>query len=630
MAEHAWILAAVPAIAFIVMAATGRKLPRQGDWMAILCATSIFALFFAVLANFLNLGESAWPVLNSIEWTTIGDFHLRMGIAVDSITIVMLAVITTVGLMVNIFSVGYMKGEPRYWWYFAVLQLFVASMLMLVLADNLLLLYVAWELVGLSSFLLIGHYWERRSAVEAAKKAFITTRVGDVGLLIGIILFWDATGTFNILEITHYVEEGAISQTRLFLTMMFVLLGAMGKSAQLPFHVWLPDAMEGPTPVSALIHAATMVVAGVYLVARMLPIFEVAEGALLVVTMVGLITALFSGVVAFAQTDIKKVLAYSTVSQLGFMFVALGAGFVSAGMFHLFTHAFFKALLFLAAGSVILGTHHHQEMRQLGGLWRKMPITAATFLIGSLALAGLFPLAGFWSKDEILHAVDAHRGAWAFLLISIAAIMTAFYSARLFIRTFLGKPQDEEVASHTRENGLVITLPLVFLAFLSIVAGFFVFQGFGSAFGFPGGFSEFVFLHGPEVFHVDWGLVGLSTALFVVGTFGGAWFYWNGRLDRATVLVQWQPQVYEMIQRKFYFDELYQFLIDRVVLGFSYLVSWFDRFAVNDTGVDGTANMTHYAGFLLKHLQTGRVPNYAMAIAVGVVTLALISLVVGS
>ena len=629
MAEHAWILAAVPAITFIVMAATGRKLPRQGDWMAVLCATSIFALFFAVLANFLNLGENAWPVLNSIEWTTIGDFHLRMGIAVDSITIVMLAVITTVGLMVNIFSVGYMKGEPRYWWYFAVLQLFVASMLMLVLADNLLLLYVAWELVGLSSFLLIGHYWERRSAVEAAKKAFITTRVGDVGLLIGIILFWDATGSFNILEITHYVEEGLISQTRLFVTMMFILLGAMGKSAQIPFHVWLPDAMEGPTPVSALIHAATMVVAGVYLVARMLPIFEVAEGALLVVTMVGLITALFSGVVAFTQTDIKKVLAYSTVSQLGFMFVALGAGFVGAGMFHLFTHAFFKALLFLGAGSVILGTHHHQEMSQLGGLWRKMPITAATFLIGSLALAGLFPLAGFWSKDEILHAVDAHRGAWAFLLISIAAIMTAFYSARLFIRTFLGKPQDAEVASHTRENGLIMTLPLVFLAILSIVAGFFVFQGFGSAFGFPGGFSEFVFLHEAEVFHVDWGLVGLSTGLFVIGTFGGAWFYWNGRLDRATALVEWQPKVYEMVQRKFYFDELYQFLIDRVVLGFSYLVSWFDRFAVNDTGVDGTANMTGYAGFLLKHLQTGRVPNYAMAIAVGVVALALISLVVG-
>ena len=629
MAEHAWILAAVPGIAFIAMAATGRKLPRQGDWLAVLCALSIFALFFAVLANFLNLGEAAWPILNSIEWTTVGDFNLRMGIAVDQITIVMLGVVTTVALMVNIFSIGYMKGEPRYWWYFAVLQLFVASMLMLVLADNLLLLYVAWELVGLSSFLLIGHYWERRSAVEAAKKAFITTRVGDVGLLIGIILFWDATGSFNILEIQHAVEEGLIGDTRLFVTMMFILLGAMGKSAQLPFHVWLPDAMEGPTPVSALIHAATMVVAGVYLVARLLPIFELAGDALTVVMVIGLLTALFSGVVAFAQTDIKKVLAYSTVSQLGFMFVALGAGYASAGMFHLFTHAFFKALLFLGAGSVIIGTHHHQEMGQLGGLWRKMPVTAATFLIGSLALAGLFPLAGFWSKDEILHAVEG-QGTWAFLLLAIAAIMTAFYTTRLFVRTFLGKPRDEEIASHTRETGLTMTLPLVFLAFMSIVAGFFIFHDFGNALGFPGGFSEFVFLHYPSEFHVDWGLVGLSTVLFVIGTFGGAWFYWNGKLDRSTVLAEWQPKVYEMIQRKFYFDDLYQFLIDRVVLGFSYVVSWFDRFAVNDTGVDGSATLTGYTGFLLKHLQTGRVPNYAMAIAVGVITLALISLAVGS
>ncbi len=629
MAEHAWMLAAVPAFAFVALTATGRHLPRQGDFVAVLTAAAVFALFFAVLASFLGLGDAAWPVLNSIEWTAIGSFELRMGIAVDQITIVMLAVITTVAFMVNVFSVGYMKGEPRYWWYFAVLQLFVASMLMLVLADNLLLLYIAWEVVGLSSFLLIGHYWERRSAVEAAKKAFVTTRVGDVGLLIGIILLWDATGTFNILDIFHAVEAGAVGETRLFVTMMFILLGAMGKSAQVPFHVWLPDAMEGPTPVSALIHAATMVVAGVYLVARLLPLFESAGGALMVITIVGLVTALFSGAVAFAQTDIKKVLAYSTVSQLGFMFVALGAGLVSAGMFHLFTHAFFKALLFLGAGSVIIGTHHHQEMGQLGGLWRKMPVTAATFLIGSLALAGLFPLAGFWSKDEILHAVDAHRGALVFLLISVASIMTAFYTMRLFVRTFLGKPQDEAIASHTRETGAIMTLPLVFLAILSVIAGLAVFHEVGDALGFPGGFGEFVYLHHPEVFHVDWGLAGFSTALFVLGAFAAGWLYRGGRLDRATALAEWQPRLYELLRRKFYFDELYQALIDRVVLGFSYVVSWFDRFAVNDTGVDGSAAMTGYAGFLLKHLQTGRVPNYALAIAAGVVALTLITLAVG-
>ena len=628
MAEHAWILAAVPAIAFLALAALGHRLPRQGDWLAMLAAASGFGLFFAVLASFLGRGEGAWPVLNAIEWTAIGDFRLSMGIAVDQITIVMLAVVTTVAFMVNVFSVGYMKGEPRYWWYFAVLQLFVASMLLLVLADNLLLLYVAWELVGLSSFLLIGHYWERRSAVEAAKKAFITTRVGDVGLLIGIILLWKATGTFNILDIIHAVEAGEVGGTSLFVSVMFIFLGAMGKSAQLPFHVWLPDAMEGPTPVSALIHAATMVVAGVYLVARLLPVFEAAGGALIVVTAVGLITALFSGVVAFAQTDIKKVLAYSTVSQLGFMFVALGAGAVSAGMFHLFTHAFFKALLFLGAGSVIIGAHHHQEMGQLGGLWRKMPVTAATFLVGSLALAGLFPLAGFWSKDEILHAVE-YRGALAFALISLASIMTAFYTTRLFIRTFLGKARDAEVASHVRETGAGMTGPLVFLAVLSVFAGFVVYGGVGKALGFPGGFGEFVYLHHPEVFHLDWGLAGVSTALFVIGVFGAGWLYWGGRLDRATALAQWQPKLYEMTRRKFWFDDLYQFLIDRAVLGLSYVVSWFDRFAVNDTGVDGSATLTGYAGFLLKHLQTGRVPNYALAIAAGVAALILVALAVG-
>ncbi len=628
MAEHAWILAAVPAIAFLALAALGRRLPRQGDFLAVLAAASGFGLFFAVLASFLGRGEGAWPVLNAIEWTAIGDFRLNMGIAVDQITIVMLAVVTTVAFMVNVFSVGYMKGEPRYWWYFAVLQLFVASMLLLVLADNLLLLYVAWELVGLSSFLLIGHYWERRSAVEAAKKAFITTRVGDVGLLIGIILLWKATGTFNILDIIHAVEAGEVGGTGLFVSVMFIFLGAMGKSAQLPFHVWLPDAMEGPTPVSALIHAATMVVAGVYLVARLLPVFEAAGDALLVVTAVGLITALFSGVVAFAQTDIKKVLAYSTVSQLGFMFVALGAGVVSAGMFHLFTHAFFKALLFLGAGSVILGAHHRQEVGQLGGLWRRMPVTAAAFLVGSLALAGLFPLAGFWSKDEILHAVEGHRGALVFALISLASIMTAFYTTRLFILTFLGKPRDAE-AGHARETGASMTGPLVFLAVLSVFAGFVVYGGVGEALGFPGGFGEFVYLHHPETFHIDWGLAGVSTALFVIGVFGAGWLYRGGRLDRAAALTAWQPKLYEMTRRKFYFDDLYQFLIDRVVLGFSYVVSWFDRFAVNDTGVDGSATLTGYAGFLLKHLQTGRVPNYALAIAAGVAALILVALAAG-
>ncbi len=628
-AEHAWVLAAVPAGAFVVLALFGRYLARGGDWLGIGAIATSFALFFVVLVDFLSTGDGLGPFTAATDWTRIGSFSFPMGIYVDPITIVMLAVITTVALMVNVFSVGYMKGEPRYWWFFAVLQLFAASMILLVLADNLLLLYIAWELVGLCSFLLIGFYWERRSAVEAAKKAFVTTRIGDVGLLIGIILLWREAGTFNIQEILHLAEEGHFGHTYLLIAMLFLFVGAMGKSAQVPFHVWLPDAMEGPTPVSALIHAATMVVAGVYLVNRMLPAFEVVDETLLVITVVGLVTAILSGLIAFAQTDIKKVLAYSTVGQLGFMFIAAGSGSVSASMFHLMTHAFFKALLFLGAGSVIIGTHHHQDMSQLGGLWRKMPITAATFLVGSVALAGLPPLAGFWSKDEIFVAVDEHWGGWALALLGFAAVLTAFYTTRLFIRTFWGSPRDAHVWEHTAETPPVMTGPLVFLAVLAIVSGLVVFHDVGKALGFPGGFTEFVFLatHGPHEYEFDAAFAAASIVLAGIGVFAAGWFYWRGRLDRSSALARWQPRLYDMLVNKFYFDELYQAAIDRGVLGFSYLVSWFDRYVVNDTGVDGSAQLTGYSGFVLKHLQSGRLPHYAMSLALGVVVLAVIGLV---
>ncbi len=634
--ENAWLLAAIPAGAFFLLALLGRKLPRQGDLLGVAATGASFVLMLFVAANYLmnrgGLGgahgylESAW--VNSFEFSQIGDFTLRMGIFVDPITIVMFGVVTTVALMVNIFSIGYMKGEPRYFWFFAVLQLFVASMLMLVMADNLLLLLISWELVGVCSFLLVGFYWEKRSAAEAAKKAFVTTRIGDVGLFIAIILLWKATGTFNIQEIIEAAEAGHIGQTYLFTSMMFLFLGCMGKSAQVPFHTWLPDAMEGPTPVSALIHAATMVVAGVYLTARMLPVFEVADGSLIVVTVVGLVTALLTGVMALAQTDIKKVLAYSTVGQLGFMFVALGSGYPDAAMFHLMTHAFFKALLFLGSGSVILGTHHNQEMNKLGGLWRKMPITGTTFFIGSLALAGVFPLAGFWSKDEILHAAQSWESGGVLVLLGFAAIMTAFYTTRLFIRTFMGEPQDRQVFEHARETGAVMTLPLVFLAVLAAVSGFVIFHEVGSAIGFPGGFTEFVFVHEPHKYHIDWALAGGSIGIAVVGIFSAAWMYWGNSTARSTRLAEFQPGIYDMLKNKFYFDEMYQYGIDKVLLGFSFVVSWFDRYIVNDTGVDGSAQVTGYTGSVLKHLQSGRVPNYAMAIALGVIGLTVAGLVV--
>ena len=627
-AHQAWLLAAIPAGMFVLLALFGRYLPRKGDYLGVLAIGTSFVLFFFVLGDFLHVGPQHWPIVETIQWSNIGSFHLRMGTFVDPITIVMLGVVTTVALMVNIFSIGYMKGEPRYYWYFAVLQLFVAAMLFLVMADNLLMVYMSWELVGVCSFLLIGFYWEKRSATEAAKKAFVTTRVGDVGLFIGIILLWKATGTFNIQEIIQQAQAGQIGHTYLFVSVMFVFLGCMGKSAQVPFHVWLPDAMEGPTPVSALIHAATMVVAGVYLTARLLPLFEVASGALLVVTIVGLVTAILTGFMALAQTDIKKVLAYSTVGQLGFMFVALGAGRPDIAMFHLMTHAFFKSLLFLGSGSVISATHHNQEMDRLGGLWKKMPITGTTFLAGCLALSGVIPFAGFWSKDEILHATETWSGGWAFILLSFAAILTAFYTTRLFIRTFMGEPKDREVYEHTHESPLVMTLPLIFLGILTCVAGLVIWNGVGRALGFPGGITEFIFLTEPERYHFDWVLAGASIGIAGVGIFGAAWLYWGNSLEKSTKLAEWNPGLYQLLVRKFYFDDFYQAVIDRGVLGFSYIVAWFDRYVVNDTGVDGSAQVTGYSGYILKYLQTGRVPNYAMGIALGVVGPAIAGLVV--
>ncbi|MBI5949083.1 MAG: NADH-quinone oxidoreductase subunit L [Chloroflexi bacterium] len=627
--EYSWLLAAIPAAMFFVIAFAGRYLPRGGDYLGVAATGASFVLFFALLPDFLDVFDAEAHVLavaGSIEWSTIGDFELRMGVFVDPVTVVMFAVVTTVALMVNIFSIGYMKGEPRYYWFFAVLQLFVASMLMLVMADNLLLLYISWELVGVCSFLLIGFYWEKRSATEAAKKAFITTRVGDVGLLIGILVFWKETNTFNIQEIIHMAEGGQISETYLFVGSICMFLGAMGKSAQVPFHVWLPDAMEGPTPVSALIHAATMVVAGVYLTARMLPVFAVADHMLLIITIVGLTTALLTSAIAFAQTDIKKVLAYSTVGKLGLMFVALGSGSVTAAMFLLMTHAFVKALLFLGSGSVILGTHHNQEMDKLGGIWKKMPITGTTFFVATLALAGLPPLAMFWSEDELFAAAKDEWGLWALALAMLAVFATGIFMVRLFIRTFTGQPRDPHVYEHTRETPAVMTGPLVFLCVLSVLSGLVVFHGVGTALGFPGGISEFVFQHEPHRYEIDWALAIPSVLVALAGVAIGAFVYWGNDLRRSTALANAQPRAYDLIRNKFYFDEAYQYVIDRGVLGFSYLTSWFDRYVVNDTGVNGSAEVTGYAGSVLKLFQTGRLPNYAMAIAVGVIGLALAGL----
>jgi NADH-quinone oxidoreductase subunit L len=496
-----------------------------------------------------------------------------------------------------------------------------------VLADNFLLLYAAWEGVGFCSYLLIGFWHERRSASEAAKKAFITTRIGDVGLLIGIFLLWREAGTFDISEIFTFAENGGYSPEYLTTAVLFLFAGAVGKSAQFPLHVWLPDAMEGPTPVSALIHAATMVVAGVYLVARLMPLFLEADPvALNVVTALGLTTVMMSATMGLVATDIKRIIAYSTINSLGLMMVALGSGSVTAAMLYLFAHGFFKALLFLSAGSVIFPTKR-QDVGDLGGLARRMPVTAAAFGLGALSMAGLVPLSGFWAKDEILNVAGDHQNFVVYGLMMLSVFITALYMMRMFILTFLGEPRDREAHERAHDAGPVMTVPLVLLAALTVVAGFVAFDGVGEALGFPGGFGEFVFVGEAEAFHFPWDVAVLSTLAALAGL-AAAFYFWSGAAEPARWAADTFRPAYEMLKRKYFMDDIYQWAIDRVVLVLGGVISWFDRNVVNDTGVDGTAGLGVFTAFEMKFLETGKLPNYALAIVGGVIVLAVVFMVV--
>ena len=630
--EQVWLLPAIPAALFALLALFNRAMPRGGDGLAILGMLAVVVLGLLVLLDFQSSFEGGvfapgGDHVYAFEWARIGNSLLiEFSTYVDGITVLMIVVVSVVTLMVMLYSVGYMKGEPRYGWYFAMLSGFSAAMLMLVTSGNLLLLYLSWEAVGLASYLLIGFYWERQSAAEAAKKAFITTRIGDVGLLIGIILLWRGAGSFDIQEIIEAARTGGFDNLYLTVAMLFLFAGAAGKSAQFPLHVWLPDAMEGPTPVSALIHAATMVVAGVYLVARMMPVFDEVLIARDVVLYIGLTTAVMGATMGLVTSDIKRVLAYSTVSQLGFMFVALGVGSVTAAMFHLFTHAFFKSLLFLGAGSVIHASGA-QVVEELGGLWRKLPATTLFFIVGSLALAGIVPLAGFWSKDEILVALRDHEAMPLFLVLAATSALTAIYSTRLVLLTFFGEPKDRHAYEHAHESPPPMLLPMLILAGLSVIAGFVAFEGVGKVLGFAGGIGNVVFAqgHNGHVFELDAVVAIGATASALAGIVIG-FIYWWGNAERAARARAWAPELHDLLLQRYYMDHLYQVTIDKVILGFATVVARFDRLVINESGVDGTAQGIGFTGFRLKFLQTGRIPSYALAMGVGVAVLALVAL----
>ena len=560
------------------------------------------------------------------EWIAIGDTVIHIGVTVDALAAAMLIVVTSVSLMVQIYSRGYMKGDGGFCRYFAFMSLFTGSMLGLVLADNLLFLFLFWEGVGLCSYLLIGFWFHKPEAARAAMKAFLVTRLGDFGFLAAILLLYTKTGTFDIGELQNLALAGAIGGTVLTWAAIGVFSGAVGKSAQFPLHTWLPDAMEGPTPVSALIHAATMVAAGVYLVARMFPVFASSTTAIYTVAIIGGFTAIFAASMGLVMNDIKRVLAYSTISQLGFMMLGLGAvgvgvstghialehGLalgVAVGIFHLFTHAFFKSLLFLGAGSVSHATETF-DMREMGGLRKAMPWTFIMFVIASLSLAGIWPLAGFWSKEAIL-AESFHYVPVLFYLAIITVFMTAFYMFRVIFLTFGGEYRGQAHGNHgLHESPVVMLLPMGVLTVLAVVAGFLGVNELlgGESHSFFGALS-----HPLAWTSLVWAGGGIFLAYAI---YGAKW------LSAASIGRTFAP-LYTMLSRKYWFDELYErlFLMRFLIDGVFAVLHWFDDHIL-DGAVNGIASLTVVVGTGVRRLETGQLQAYGLAIFVGILVIA--------
>jgi NADH-quinone oxidoreductase subunit L len=631
-----WLIFLLPLFSFIIIGLFLRPFlknqPRTAGYITIAALLGSLGLSVWALLEIMATGQPI-PVPD-ISWAVVDGLTIHLGLIVDELTVVMLIVVTVVSLMVQIYSQGYMKGDAGYQRYYAFMSLFTASMLGLVLADNLLLVYVFWEMVGLCSYLLIGFWFHRPAAANAAKKAFIVTRLGDFGFLAAILLIFFTTGTLDINQLHSLAATGAIAGATLTWAAIGIFSGAVGKSAQFPLHTWLPDAMEGPTPVSALIHAATMVAAGVFLVARTFPLFAHSLEALNTVAVVGGFTAIFAATMGLVMTDIKRVLAYSTISQLGYMMLGLGAAglvlfnegevtvvaakaAVAIGLFHLFNHAFFKSLLFLGAGSVNHATGTF-DMRKMGGLRKIMPWTFATFLIGSISLAGIWPISGFWSKDEIL-AVALDANFILFLLAMITVFMTAFYMFRAVFMTFGGEYRGGE-GGHEKphESPLVMIAPMVVLAVLAVVSGlwnthngFGAFMGHGETIGFVEGFF------GILTHSLPW----ISLILAGLGIFLAYTIYSAKWLSAERIGKMFQP-FYKLFLNKYWLDELYEGVFVRGVLlkGFFAVLQFFDVYIV-DGAVNGLASGAMATGRALRRAHSGQLQLYGLFIGIGIVVI---------
>jgi len=613
-----WLIPAFPLAAFLVNGLFGRR--WLGHLTGVIASVAVGLSALVSIGVFLEVlgGKTQTVVVPLYRWIAVGDFSINVSALVDPLSSTMLLVVTVVSFLIFVYSNGYMAHDAGFYRFFTWLSLFVFAMLILVMADNYLLMFVGWEGVGLCSYLLIGFWFERPAPYYAAKKAFVMNRIGDWGYTIGIITIFLAFGSMNFLDVFNRLQASAMPRDTLTLICVALFFGATGKSAQLPLYSWLPDAMEGPTPVSALIHAATMVTSGVYLVARSMPLFEAAGPSLQVVGIVGAITAIFAATIALVQFDIKRVMAYSTVSQLGYMFLALGVGAPAAAIFHLATHAFFKALLFLGSGSVIHGLGGEQDMRKMGGLRRKMPVTFWTMLVAGGALAALPPLAGFWSKDEILGAAFVNGQLILYAIGILTAVLTAFYVTRALWMTFYGEPRDHHLFDHAHESPRVMTLPLMALAVgsavLGIVIGFPPEQGFVHRFLAPVVEAAGVAERTPELATI----VALAVVSVVAGAIGiaiGLSMYVRHRPDPAALTRAAGP-VYRVLVNKYYVDELYDHRFVEAARAFAGAAWAFDIHII-----DGLANRLGWAlamgGQGLRRAQTGVVGNYALTIVAG-------------
>jgi NADH-quinone oxidoreductase subunit L len=607
-----WLIPALPLAGFVVLVAGGKRLgdPLAGI-VATLMTTASFVVGLIVFGGLVDKPADARAFEQSLfTWIPAGDFSVDVGFLADPLSITWVLFVTGIAALIHVYSIGYMRGDPRFHTYFAYLNLFVFSMLMLVLGNNLLITFLGWEGVGACSYFLISFWFEKNENATAGKKAFVTNRIGDWGFLVAMFLTFTTFGSLQYTEVLP-LAPGLTATTATAIAALF-FVGAVGKSAQLPLFVWLPDAMAGPTPVSALIHAATMVTAGVYLMVRINPILGVSYEELgLVIAWIGVATALVAATVALAQNDIKKVLAYSTISQLGFMFAAVGVGAYVAAVFHVVTHAFFKALLFLGSGSVIHGVHDEQDMRRMGGLRKWMPITSVTFLIGVLAIAGIPPLAGFWSKDEILLAEYDESIALAAVLM-VTAFLTAVYMTRQYVTVFTGKPRFDEHEVHPHESGWLMTVPLIVLAGLTLVGG---------ALNLPFLSSESHFLQQwlepvvPFETHLtlDTGMKVTIAVMSALTALAGAivgWVVYRRRAAQADVT---EPA---MLERAWYIDWAYSKVVDGPGRMLFDAAAWFDR-RVIDGAVNGVGWVARGTGSNLRTVQNGLVRSYAMVVAIG-------------